>query len=58
MLISVPDDQSAGRWRWKVRTDGSPLDDGKIVCGQSFVIFAPAEHLLSSGTVAHWRWRG
>jgi len=42
------DAEHAG-WRWKVRRDGSALDDAKIVYGQSFAIYALAEHALATG---------
>jgi cellobiose epimerase len=36
-------------WRWKVKKDGSPLDDGKIVYGQSFAIYALSDYYISTG---------
>ena len=33
-----------GGWYWKVHRDGSRLDDGKVVYGQSFAIYALAEY--------------
>jgi mannobiose 2-epimerase len=36
-------------WRWKVERDGSPLDDGKVVYGQSFAIYSLADYYLSTG---------
>jgi mannose/cellobiose epimerase-like protein (N-acyl-D-glucosamine 2-epimerase family) len=33
---------------WKVRRDGSRLDDGKITYGQSFAIYALAEYYLAT----------
>jgi mannobiose 2-epimerase len=36
-------------WRWKVKRDGSPLDDGKVVYGQSFAIYALADYYISTG---------
>jgi len=36
-------------WRWKVKKDGSPLDDGKVVYGQSFAIYALSEYYISTG---------
>lgn len=36
-------------WRWKVRRDGTPLDDGKVVYGQGFAIYA----LATYGRVFH-----
>lgn len=38
-----------GGWFWKVKRDGSRLDDGKIVYGQSFAIYALSEHYLATG---------
>jgi mannobiose 2-epimerase len=38
-----------GGWRWKVLRSGAPLDDGKIVYGQSFAIYALSEHYLATG---------
>lgn len=37
-----------GGWFWKVKRDGGRLDDGKIVYGQSFAIYALAEHYLAT----------
>lgn len=34
---------------WKCRRDGTPLDDGKIVYGQSFAIYALSEYTLATG---------
>ncbi len=45
-------DSDHGGWRWKVRRDGSTLDDAKIVYGQSFAIYAFAEHALATGDEA------
>ena len=42
------DEKNAG-WRWKVKRDGSPLDDGKIVYGQSFAIYALSDYYRSTG---------
>lgn len=42
-------DERHGGWRWKVRGDGARLDDGKVVYGQSFAIYALAEHALATG---------
>ena len=42
-------DAEHGGWFWKVRRDGSRLDDGKIVYGQSFAIYALSEHYLATG---------
>ena len=42
------DDKYEG-WRWKVKRDGSPVDDGKIVYGQSFAIYAFSDYFISTG---------
>jgi mannobiose 2-epimerase len=42
-------DEARGGWFWKVRADGSSLDEGKVVYGQSFAIYAMAEYALASG---------
>jgi mannose/cellobiose epimerase-like protein (N-acyl-D-glucosamine 2-epimerase family) len=42
-------DDDRGGWFWKVRADGGRLDDGKVVYGQSFAIYALAEFSLMSG---------
>lgn len=42
-------DRERGGWFWKVRRDGSLLDDGKVVYGQSFAIYALAEYGLATG---------
>lgn len=48
-------DERHGGWRWKVRADGTSLDDGKVVYGQSFAIYALAEHALATGAEASRR---
>lgn len=42
-------DVNHGGWFWKVRQDGTCLDDGKVVYGQSFAIYALAEYALATG---------
>lgn len=42
------DDANKG-WRWKVKRDGSQLDDGKIVYGQSFAIYSLSDYYISTG---------
>lgn len=42
-------DEARGGWFWKVRADGSSLDEGKVVYGQSFALYAMAEYALASG---------
>jgi mannobiose 2-epimerase len=41
-------DHGHGGWFWKVHRNGERLDDGKIVYGQSFAIYALAEHYLAT----------
>ena len=41
-------DAEHGGWYWKVRRDGSLLDAGKVVYGQSFAIYALAEYALAT----------
>jgi mannobiose 2-epimerase len=43
-------DAAHGGWHWKIGRDGSRLDDGKVVYGQSFAIYALAEYALSTGS--------
>ena len=42
-------DERYGGWYWKVRSDGSSLDDAKITYGQSFAIYALSEHHCATG---------
>lgn len=42
-------DQEHGGWYWKVKRDGSLLDDGKVVYGQSFAIYVLSEYTLATG---------
>lgn len=42
-------DKKYGGWYWQVKRDGTLLDDGKVVYGQSFAIYALAEYTLSTG---------
>lgn len=42
-------DPAFGGFYWKCRQDGSPLDDGKIVYGESFAIYALSEYTLGTG---------
>jgi mannobiose 2-epimerase len=37
-------DSDYGGWFWKTRRDGACLDDGKVVYGQSFAIYALSEY--------------
>ncbi len=43
-------DARHGGWRWKVARDGRSIDDGKVVYGQSFAIYALAEYALATGS--------
>lgn len=36
-------DARHGGWRWRVRRGGAPVDDGKVVYGQSFAVYALAD---------------
>jgi len=42
-------DEMNGGWKWKVKKDGSQIDDGKIVYGQSFAIYSLADYYISTG---------
>jgi mannobiose 2-epimerase len=42
-------DSKQGGWYWKVKRDGTLLDDGKVVYGQSFAIYVLAEYTLATG---------
>ena len=42
-------DARHGGWFWKTGRDGSRLDDGKVVYGQSFAIYALSEYYLATG---------
>lgn len=42
-------DACHGGWYWKVNQDGSRLDDGKVVYGQSFAIYALTEYFMATG---------
>ena len=41
-------DKANGGWYWKIKRDGSGLDSGKVVYGQSFAIYAFAEYYRAS----------
>jgi hypothetical protein len=45
-------DQKWGGWFWKVRRDGSLIDPGKVVYGQSFAIYALSQYYLATGISA------
>lgn len=45
-------DGQYGGWRWRVRRDGSPVDSGKLVYGQSFAIYALSEYTAATGDPA------
>ncbi len=42
-------DDTHGGWFWKVDGNGARLDDGKVVYGQSFAIYALAEYAQATG---------
>jgi mannobiose 2-epimerase len=44
-------DAKYGGWFWKSRRDGSCLDDGKVVYGQSFAIYALSEYTYATEDV-------
>ena len=48
-LINYLWDNENGGWRWKVKRDGQPVDDGKVVYGQSFAIYALSDYYISTG---------
>ena len=47
-LIKYFWDEERGGFYWKVNRDGSRLDDGKVVYGESFAIYALAEYSLAT----------
>ena len=42
-------DNEYGGWFWKTKRDGEVIDDGKVVYGQGFAIYALAEYTLATG---------
>ena len=42
-------DRRHGGWFWRTARDGAMRDDGKVVYGQSFAIYALAEYTLATG---------
>lgn len=48
-IISRFWDAKHGGWFWKVKRDGTRIDDGKVVYGQSFAIYAFAEYYRATG---------
>lgn len=42
-------DSTYGGWFWKTRRDGTVIDDGKVVFGQSFAIYVLSEYTLATG---------
>jgi mannobiose 2-epimerase len=42
-------DAQNGGWFWKVKRDGTGIDDGKVVYGQSFAIYAFSEYFRATG---------
>jgi mannobiose 2-epimerase len=41
-------DRECGGWGWRVKRDGSVIDSGKVMYGQSFAIYALAQYSLST----------
>lgn len=48
-LIKYLWDNKNEGWCWKAKRDGSALDDGKNVYGQSFAIYSLSEYYISTG---------
>jgi len=48
-LIQYFWDEKNGGWNWKVKKNGSQIDNGKIVYGQSFAIYSLADYYISTG---------
>ena len=48
-LITHLWDEKWGGFYWKCNRDGSRLDDGKIVYGESFAIYALSEYYIATG---------
>lgn len=42
-------DNDFGGWRWRVGRDGSPVDSGKLVYGQTFAIYALCQYTMATG---------
>lgn len=42
-------DAEFGGWYWKVKQDGARLDDGKVVYGESFAVYALSEYARATG---------
>lgn len=42
-------DREHGGWYWKVKRDGTLIDDGKLTYGQTFAIYALSEYTLATG---------
>ena len=42
-------DNEQGGWFWKVKRDGTAIDTGKVVYGNSFALYALAEYHLATG---------
>ncbi len=42
-------DEEFGGWYWKTKQNGTLLDNGKVVYGQTFSIYALSEYTLASG---------
>lgn len=48
-LINKFWDKKFGGWFWKVKRDGTLIDDGKVVYGQTFAIYALSEYTIATG---------
>jgi mannobiose 2-epimerase len=44
-------DPTNGGWYWRTSRDGSMIDNGKVVYGQSFAIYALSEYYISTGDI-------
>lgn len=49
-LIKYLWDDKNGGWRWKVKREDSTIDDGKMVYGQSFAIYALSDYYIYQQT--------
>jgi cellobiose epimerase len=41
-------DEKYGGWLWKAKRDGTAVDNGKVIYGQSFAIYALTEYFLAT----------
>ena len=49
-------DEEHGGWFWTTERDGSPLNESKIVYGQSFAMYALSEYGMASGDLRGMEW--